>query len=127
MRSDLPPDCSRSLDYATTIETLKLLEGEELCLVISGGPGVVTGSDGAEAASRIQAKGILRHYAYSWGEGFALGAGFRVLLFEPDFVSASLRTIDGVDLFWVSIELADIKFSIGNPGGTETDEFGLFP
>jgi hypothetical protein len=30
MRIDLPPDCHRSLDYASTIEPLKLLEGEEL-------------------------------------------------------------------------------------------------
>jgi hypothetical protein len=127
MRLDLPPDWHGSLDYASTIETLKLLEAEELCLFIDGGPGVVTGSDGAAAASRIQAKGILRHYAYSWAEGFALGDGARILLYEPDFVSASLRTLDGVDSFWVGIELAEIKFTIGSPGGLETDEFVLFP
>jgi hypothetical protein len=75
MRTDLPPDCRRSLDYASMIETLKLLEGEELCLFISGGA--------AEKASRIQAKGILRHYAYGWAEGFALGDAARVLLYEP--------------------------------------------
>jgi hypothetical protein len=127
MRSDLPPDCSQSLDYTSTIETLKLLDGEELCLFIDAGPGEYTASGSGARASRIQAKGILRHYAYSWAEGFALGDGARVLLYEPDFVSASLRTLDGVDLFWVRIELADVKFSIGNPGAMETDEFDLFP
>ncbi len=72
MKTDLPPDCHRPLDYRSTIDTLSLLEGEEVCLFISGGSGVIAG-DG-EAASRIQAKGILRHYAYGGcAEGFALG------------------------------------------------------
>ena len=73
MRSDLPPNSQQSLDYASTIETLKLLDGEEVILFISGGPGEAT-STGAEAASRIQAKGTLRHYDYGgWAQGFALG------------------------------------------------------
>jgi hypothetical protein len=42
-------------------------------------------------------------------------------------ISATLTTVDGVDLFWVTIELAEIRFSIGNPGSMETDEFDLFP
>jgi hypothetical protein len=119
MRSDLPPDCHRSLDYASMIETLKLLEGEDVCLYISGGAG--------EASSRIQAKGVLRHYAYGLAEGFALGDGSRVLLYEPDFVSAGLRTVDGVDLFWIGIRLTDLQFTIGGLGSIETDEFDLFP
>jgi hypothetical protein len=128
MRIDLPPDWSESLDYASTIEMLKLLEGEELCLLIYGGPGVVTGSDGAVAASRIQAKGILRNYAYGgWAKGFALGDGARVLLYEPDFVSAGLGSHEGADQFWMSIELAETKIMIGSPGQIETDEFDLFP
>jgi hypothetical protein len=101
-----------------------LLEGEEVCLSISGGAGVVTRD--AEAASRIQAKGILRHYAYgAWAEGFALGDAARILLYEPDFVSAEMRTLAGVDLFWISVKLTKVEFSIGNL--PETDEFDLFP
>jgi hypothetical protein len=127
MKADLPPECRRSLDYASTIGTLKLLEGEEVYLFISGGPGVVTSNDGAEAASRIQAKGVLRHYVYSWAELFALGDAARVLLYEPDFVSASLKTFDGVQFFMVRIELAKVAFVIGSPGLLETGDFDLFP
>jgi hypothetical protein len=127
MPVDFPPDWQESLDYGSTVETLKRLEGQELCLFISGGPGVVTGSDGAEAASRIQAKGILRHYDYSWAEGFALGDAARVLLYEDDFVGGDLRTLDPADLFWICIELAHVTVCIGSPGGIETEEFDLFP
>jgi hypothetical protein len=128
MRSELPHDCRRSLDYASTIETLKLLEGEEVCLFISGGAGEVTSDDGAAAASRIQARGVLRHYDYGgWAEGFALGEGARVLLYEPDFVSAGLRTLDGVDLVLIGIRLANVKISIESTGAVATDEFDLFP
>jgi hypothetical protein len=101
------------------IETLKLLDGE-VCLFISGGS-----ADGK--GSRVQAKGVLRHYAYGWAEGFALGDAARILLYEPDFVSAHLSTFDGVDFFSVGIKLANIEFSIGNPALVETDEFDLFP
>jgi hypothetical protein len=114
------------LDYATTIEALKQLEGEELCLQISGGPGVVTTDDGAEAASRIQTKGVLRHYDYGWAEGFALGDATRVLLYEGDFVGAVLTEVDGVGA-WVAIRLTDVRVVIGHPGLVETDEFDLFP
>jgi hypothetical protein len=123
MKTDLPPDCQRSLDYRSTIDTLSLLEGEEVCLFISAGAGVIA-RDG-EAASRIQAKGVLRHYAYGgWAEGFALGDAARVLLYEPDFVSAGMRTLDGVDFFRISVKLTKVEFSIEN---LETDEFDLFP
>jgi hypothetical protein len=70
---------------------------------------------------------VLRHYAYGWAEGFALGDAARILLYEPDFVSAHLSTFDGVDFFSVGIKLANIEFSIGNPALVETDEFDLFP
>jgi hypothetical protein len=120
MRGDLPPDCHRSLDYASTIETLGLLEGETVCLLIPGGSG-----DGK--ASRIQSKGVLRHYAYGWAEGFAIGEAARVLLYEPDFISAGLSTADGARFFSVGITLADLDFSIGDPDSLETDEFNLFP
>jgi hypothetical protein len=117
MKTDLPPDCERSLDYRATIETLGLLDGEEVCLFISGGAG--------EAASRIQARGVLRHYRYGgWAEGFALGDVARILLCEPDFVGAEMRTLDGVDLFWIGVTLTTAEFSIGN---LETDEFDRFP
>jgi len=77
------------------------------------------------AASRIQAKGILRHYAYGWAEGFALGDGARVLLYEGDFIKGHLNTHGGVDLFLVTVHLMNVKFYLGNYH--ETDEFDLFP
>lgn len=125
MRTDLPPDFSRSLDYRSTIHTLRLLEGEEVCLLISGRPRAFDGH--SEAASRIQAKGILRHYTYGWAEGFAIGDAARVLLYEPDFVRAGVRTFDGNDFFSVDIKLAELEFCIGDSGSVETDEFDLFP
>lgn len=125
MRTDLPPDSRRTLDYRSTVDTLRLLEGEEVCLFISGGPRVLDGH--GEAASRIQAKGILRHYEYGWAEGFAIGDAARVLLYEPDFVGAGLRTFDGTDFFSVAIKLDELEFCIGDSGSLETDEFDLFP
>jgi len=127
MRTDLPPNADESLDYASTIETLKLLEGEEVVIFIECGPGEPTGQpDGAVMSSRIQAKGILRHYDYGdWAQGFALGDGARVLLYEGDFVTGHLTTHNEVDLFSVSVDLAQVKFSLGNYH--ETDEFHLCP
>lgn len=115
------------LDYASTIEVLKQLEGEELCLEISGGPGVVTSDDGAQAASRIQAKGILRHYDYGgWAHGFALGDAVRVLLYEGDFIDAGEAYWDA-DWAYVGIRLTDVTLVLGKPGAVGTDEFDLFP
>lgn len=126
MRDELPNDNHRSLDFRETIDTLRLLEGVEVVLVISGGPGQMTGD--AIALSRIQAKGALRHYGYGgWAEGFAIGDCARVLLYEPDFVEASLTTMDGNAFYSVAIGLVDVAFSIGNPGFHETDEFDCFP
>jgi hypothetical protein len=125
MPTDLPPD-HRSLDYASTIEALKQLEGEEIWLEISGGPGVVTSDDGAEAASRILAKGVLRHYDYGWAEGFALGDAARVLLYEGDFISAELAEWDGLDV-GVGIRLVDVTLFIGRPEAVEKDDFDRFP
>ncbi len=122
MRTDLPPNTDQSLDYASTIETLKSLEGEEVVLCIDGGPG--EGRPGGPA-SRLQAKGILRHYAYGWAEGFALSDGARVLLYEGDFITGRLNTHEGADLFSVAIHLTNVKFYLGNYN--ETDEFDLFP
>jgi hypothetical protein len=125
MPIDPRPD-QRSLDYASMIDALKQFEGAEMCLAISGGPGVVTETDGAEAASRIQAKGILRHYDYGWAEGFAVGDAARVLLYEGDFVSAAETEWDGIDI-GMSIRLTDVTLFIGKAEATVTDEFDLFP
>ncbi len=35
-----------------------------------------------------------------------------------------MRTLDGVDLFWISVKLTTVEFSIEN---LQTDEFDLFP
>ncbi len=76
--------------------------------------------------SRIQSTGILRHYACSWAEGFAIGDGVRMLLWVPDFVRAHFRTFDGADFVSVTIELAGFTYWIGDAGLLETDEFDLF-
>jgi hypothetical protein len=89
-QSDLPPECSQVLNYVSLIETLKLLDREEVCMFIAAGT-----ENGR--SSRIQAVGVLKHYTYGWGEGFAVGDDARVLIWEPDFVSAHLQTFDGID------------------------------
>jgi hypothetical protein len=118
-RKDLPPDCDQPLDYSSTIETLKLLEGELVCLSIS------TPVDDGKS-SRIQACGSLNHYAYGWAQGFAIGDGARALLWEPDFVSARLRTLEGNAIFWLEVKLHGLDFVIGDLS-MQTDEFDLFP
>jgi hypothetical protein len=118
-QSDLPPECSQALDYVSLIETLKLLDSEEVCMFIAAGT-----DDGK--SSRIQAVGVLKHYAYGWGEAFAVGDGARVLIWEPDFVSAHLQTFDGVDYFRIGIELVALRFVVGDLA-LQTDEFDLLP
>jgi hypothetical protein len=124
MRTHLPPNADQPLDFASIIETLKSLEGEDVVLFIDGGPGEA-GRTGAGPASRLQAKGILRHYAYGWAEGFALGDGARVLLYERDFIRGHLHTHSGGDLFSVTVQLMNVTFYLGNY--PETDEFDVFP
>jgi hypothetical protein len=119
-RRDLPPDCQRSLDFSAVIKTLRLLEGEDVCLFIS-----TIGADGK--SSRIQAIGALTHYHYNWAEGFAIGEGTRVLIWEPDFVSATLRTDDGTNIFHIVVKLRGLDFVIGDAVVVQTDEFDLFP
>lgn len=76
--------------------------------------------------SRIQATGVLKHYAYNWAEGFAVGDGARVLICESDFISSHLRTFVGVDFFRIGIELVALKFVLGDLA-PQTDEFDLLP
>jgi hypothetical protein len=123
MRTDLPPNADQPLDFASTIETLKSLEGEEVVLFIDGGPAEPRPSGAGVAASRLQAKGIIRHYAYGWAEGFALGDGARVLLYEGDFIRGHLNTHG--DPFSVTVQLMNVTFYLGNH--PETDEFDIFP
>jgi hypothetical protein len=123
MRTHLPPNADHPLDFASIIETLKSLEGEDVVLFIDAGPGEAGPTGAGVRASRLQAKGILRHYAYGWAEGFALGDGARVLLYEGDFIRGHLNTHS--DLFSVTVQLMNVTFYLGNY--PETDEFDVFP
>jgi hypothetical protein len=112
----LPPDAEDELDYASLIEMLRRLEGEEVCLLMSSGE-----------VWRFQAKGTLRYYDYNWADGFAIGDGARMLVSELDFVSAKLRTYDGTQHFSIAMRFGEVAYVTGDPGMHETDEFDLFP
>ncbi len=77
MQEELPKECERELDYPALIETLALLEGEEVSLSILG-----LSSPGGESP-RIKVVGELRKIGYSGVDGFAVGDSGRVLLHGP--------------------------------------------
>ena len=116
VKADLPRESDSALDYEGLLATLRKLEGELVCLLIALG-----------SESRLQTKGIMRRYSYDWAEGFAIGDGGRLLLCEPDFRAARLRTYDGNEHFQITICFLDAQYVIGDPGLVETDEFELFP
>jgi len=96
----LPPDADDELDYASLIEMLRRLEGKEACLLMSAGE-----------AWRFQAKGTVRYYDYNWADGFAIGDGARMLVSEPDFVGAKLRTHDGAEHFSIAMRFGEAAYS----------------
>jgi hypothetical protein len=118
MKDQLPADHHGDLDFKALVETLQLLEGEEVVLWLSAGK-----------QARVQVKGVLRFYDYGggWGKGFAVSPAGRVLLVEDDFRSADLWTFEGNEYFSVSIRSGDAAFALGSPGHLETDEFDLAP
>jgi hypothetical protein len=119
VRHDLPAECTCELDYRALIETISFLEGEQVCISIEG----LSSSRIADGRSpRIGVVGQLRMIDYSWADGFAVADSGRVLLYEPDFVSAFLRTFDGNDFFRVEICFGDMAFVLGDESSA-LDEF----
>ncbi len=108
MQNELAEECTRELDYRALVETLLLLEDEEVCLMILGLQ-LNPGGKGPRAAVR----GVLRKTGHP-GDSFAMGDGGRLVLYEPDFVSASLWTYDGNDYFELTIRFGDVSFLVGD-------------
>jgi|SRR5271154_132998 len=119
MRDELPKECERELDYHALLDTIRMLEGDDVHLSIAGLAPRVGGE-----ASRIGIAGTLRAIGYSWAAGFAIGEGGRLLLYEPDFVSASLETFDGNDYFSITARFGDVTFLIDDEGRAG-DEFSM--
>lgn len=119
MRDQLPEECERELDYPGLLDTLALLEGEEVLLDIGG----LSSGNADGRATRIGAFGVLRHASYTWADLWAVGDGGRMLLYEPDFVSASLVTFDGNDFFRVTACFGAVTFQVADEsaGGDEFD------
>ena len=111
MRDELPEECTKELDYRALVDTLSLLDGETVCVQING---LSSRPGGDDKSPRIGFVGRLRNIGYSWADGFAVGDGGRLLLFEPDFVSASLWTADGNDFFAITIRCGDVEFLVGD-------------
>jgi hypothetical protein len=109
MRDELPEECKRELDYRALVETLRLLEGEVIHLSIMG-----LESRGGGTSSRLGVAGTLRNIGYSWAASFAIGDSGRLLLYEPDFIAASLLTFDGNDFFRITARFADVTLVIGD-------------
>ena len=109
MRDELPEECSRELDYRALVETLSLLEDEEVCLSILG-----LESHPGGKAPRVVVRGALRKVGHSWADSFAIGSGGSMVLYEPDFVSASLRTYDGNDFFALTMRFGEASFLVGD-------------
>jgi len=102
----LPLEADEELSYDELIDTLLLLEGEEVHLAV-GFPAA------AQMSSRLTIAGPLRHHEYTWAHGFAVGRS-RLLLFEGDFVEAGLRTWDGNALFMIEMQFAGQRLTIGD-------------
>jgi hypothetical protein len=120
MRDELPEECTKELDYRALVDTLSLVEGETVCVQINGLSSRPSGGE----APRIGFVGRLRNIGYSWAEGFAVGDSGRILLYEPDFVSASLWTYDGNDFFALTIRCGDVEFLVGDESYAN-DEFTM--
>ena len=118
MRDQLPEECKRELDYRALLETLAVLDGEYVCLSVEN----VSGPGGRGA--RVGVSGRLRRFEYSWADGFAIGDGGRMLLYEADLVRASLQTFDGNDFFRILIRLGEVTFLLGDES-LRGDEFEM--
>jgi hypothetical protein len=112
-RRALPPETHQVLGYDELIDTLRLLENEQVCLCKTFGE-----SDGK--GSRFEVVGTLRHLPYSSAHCFAIGQA-RLLLRPGDFVEASLWTFDGNDFFQISLRFGDQQLTIGDAGSLATD------
>ena len=121
MRDRLPKEFERELDYRGLLDTLALLEGEYVGLALGG---LSSRRPLGGRAARLGVAGQLRRITYSWADVFAVGESGRLLLYEPDFVSAALWTYDGNDFFRITIQLGDVTFLIGDESEL-SDEFEM--
>lgn len=108
MRDELPEECMRELDYRALVETLALLEDENVCLSMSG-----LESHSGEKGPLVTVSGVLHKAGHS-GNSFAIGASGRLVLYEQDFVSASLRTYDGNDYFTLTIHFSKVSIVLSD-------------
>src|SRR5216684_1421281 len=95
-RRALPPETECELGYDELIDTLLLLEDEQVCLFRAFGE-----VDGKTFTSRLGVVGALRHLPYTWAHCFAIGDA-RLLLWQGDFAGARLWTSDGNDYFHIT-------------------------
>lgn len=108
MRDELPDECMCELDYRALVATLALLEDEKVCLSIAGHD-LHPGGNGPQ----VTVRGVLHKTGHS-GDSFAIGDDGRLVLYEPGFVSASLRTYDGNDYFMLTIRFDEVSFVLAD-------------
>jgi hypothetical protein len=107
----LPPEAREELSFEKLIATLRVLEGETVCLSLNLGGG----------QSRLGVLGELSLFDYGTAQGVAV-ASSRLILFPDAQVNARLATFDGNDFFIVAIDVEGTEVAIGDPallGGSE--------
>jgi hypothetical protein len=114
-RRALPPETRRALDFDELIATLRLLDGEQVCLSLNLGPG--------DSSSRLRVIGELRQIDDRGGMRFAIGTDVRLAPVRGDFIEASLWTFDGNDFFQIALTFQGGGFRIGDVGSLDTGEF----
>ena len=101
----LPREASDELEFAGVVEVLRILEGENVCLVI-----LFTDRPNP---SEVRIQGPLGQRRDARGHGFDIGSA-HLLLREEDFVKAHLTTYDGNDFFHIGMQFGDQSFLIGD-------------
>jgi hypothetical protein len=108
-RSDLPEELSRlALSYSALVDTLQLLEGEEVWL--RNGP--------------VDTRGVLRRVAGRWDhDTFGVGEETRLVLGQSQFAEASLSTAEGNNYFVISMRFGQADLVVGDPDLIGSDVF----
>ena len=101
----LPHEVSDDLVFASLIDVLRILEGENVCLVI-----LLTDRPNP---SEVRIQGRLGHRDDARGRGFEIGNA-QLLLREEDFVKAHLTTHDGNNFFQLAMQFGHQSFLIGD-------------
>jgi len=112
-RQALPLEAQEQLSDEQLIATLRLLEGETVCLKPELG----------EGRSRLTILGELSLYDYGEvGQGVAVGSA-RLLLAHDGQITARLATYDGNDYFQIVMKIDGAELVIGDTALVGTDEF----